>query len=55
MYYYYLGAGHADELKFLFTSGGIKSFNIDKDNKTSAEYKMMERMIEMWTNFAKTG
>ncbi|XP_039495572.1 esterase B1 [Drosophila santomea] len=44
------GVSHADELSYLF-------YNIiaSKLNKSSMEYKTIERMVGMWTSFASSG
>ncbi|KAH8374872.1 hypothetical protein KR200_007859, partial [Drosophila serrata] len=44
------GVCHADELSYLFYTA--LSTHLDK---SSDEYKTIERMIEMWTSFAATG
>lgn len=43
-------AAHADELGYLF-----KNYLQEKVQPTSQDIKMRERMIRLWTNFAKTG
>uniref|UniRef100_A0ABD2X6V0 Carboxylic ester hydrolase n=1 Tax=Trichogramma kaykai TaxID=54128 RepID=A0ABD2X6V0_9HYME len=49
------GASHMDELRYLFTARPTDIFKIKAIEKSTVSYKMMETMIELWTNFAKTG
>lgn len=44
-----------DELYFLFGIKPFGSIKIQPLQKGSKDYKLMEQMIEMWTNFAKFG
>ncbi|XP_048004028.1 juvenile hormone esterase-like isoform X2 [Leguminivora glycinivorella] len=43
-------AGHADELGYLF-----KSDSLEAVEATPQDIKMRERMLRLWTNFAKSG
>ncbi|KAK7790412.1 hypothetical protein R5R35_013505 [Gryllus longicercus] len=46
------GAAHLDDVGYLFTS---KFFNVPEVNSGSSEWITRERMVKLWTNFAKTG
>ncbi|XP_063236150.1 esterase E4-like [Bacillus rossius redtenbacheri] len=46
------GAGHSDELCYLFD---CKAFDKKNLNEKSPEVVTLHRMVNMWTNFAKTG
>ena len=51
----FLGAGHLDELMYLF---GMKFYNFMKEEpikRGTKDYQIMEQMVELWTNFAQTG
>lgn len=50
-----LGSAHMDDLLYLFRTKFLDNFNIEATKKGSEDYKVMEQMIEMWTNFAKSG
>jgi carboxylesterase type B len=50
-----LGASHFDEVPYLFYMRYFDTFGIEHLKKDTNSYKVMEQMIEMWTNFAKTG
>ncbi|XP_014204711.1 esterase E4-like [Copidosoma floridanum] len=49
------GASHMDELPYLFSMKILESFNIETPKKGSADYRKMEQLVELWTNFARTG
>ncbi|EDW81345.2 uncharacterized protein Dwil_GK11075 [Drosophila willistoni] len=44
------GVGHADELAYLFSS--LQSHRLPKDGR---DYRNIERLVGIWTQFAKTG
>ncbi|KAH1000888.1 hypothetical protein HUJ04_013161 [Dendroctonus ponderosae] len=44
------GAGHADDLPYFF-----KTILTDQPNADSLEYKLIQKMTKLWTNFAKVG
>lgn len=44
------GVSHADELSYLFWNILAKRMS-----KNSPEYELIEKMISIWTQFAKTG
>ncbi|KAJ8687538.1 hypothetical protein QAD02_023332 [Eretmocerus hayati] len=49
------GASHFDELSYLFSMKFRENLGIDNLQKGTSDYRLMEQMTEMWTNFAKTG
>lgn len=49
-----LGAVHMDELVYLFSMKLLEKFNLNPMS-SSENQKVMERMVELWTTFAKTG
>ncbi|XP_043268664.1 juvenile hormone esterase-like [Venturia canescens] len=49
------GACHADDLSYIFYPKLMASFGIPPPEPTSTEHLVMERVTQMWTNFAKTG
>lgn len=51
MKYLYIGAGHGDDLLYLFRSELVN----DVVAPGSVEAKTIERMVDMWTHFAETG
>lgn len=48
------GAGHGDELGYLFTAPTFAYLGTDSRN-TSKEMIVRKNMVKMWTNFAKYG
>lgn len=50
-----LGAVHTDELDNLFRRKLFESWGIPPLQKGTDQHRVMEEMIEMWVNFAKTG
>lgn len=49
------GTAHFDEVQFLFSMRVYDLLNIERPKPGSISYKVMERMIELWVNFAKHG
>ncbi|XP_011495827.1 PREDICTED: esterase FE4-like [Ceratosolen solmsi marchali] len=49
------GASHFDEVPYLFYMRYFDTLGIDHLQRGTNSYKVMEQMIEMWTNFAKNG
>ncbi|NP_001165962.1 carboxylesterase clade A, member 6 isoform X1 [Nasonia vitripennis] len=49
------GASHADELPYLFRARQYETMTFDSSKKGTIGHKVMERMIDLWVNFAKTG
>lgn len=47
------GASHGDELGYLFTAPRIFYFGVRLNKKDSPELIIKNRMVQMWTNFAK--
>lgn len=48
------GAGHGDELGYLFTAPSFAYLGTDSRSK-SKEMVVRNNMVKMWTNFAKYG
>jgi len=58
MYYitiFFVGVTHAEDLLFLFYPHIIKEFNLSSLLTNLDDYKMIDCLTQMWTNFAKTG
>ena len=51
----FTGAGHFDEVIYLFNSTAIEKLNIKTIERGTRNYKLMEQMTELWYNFAKYG
>nr|CAD7444966.1 unnamed protein product [Timema bartmani] len=49
--YPFPGAGHGDDLNYLFTT---TYFNYTEFESNSTEMKTVRRMVTLWTNFAKS-
>ncbi|XP_018054574.1 PREDICTED: esterase E4-like isoform X1 [Atta colombica] len=49
------GVTHAEDLFFLFYPHVMKEFNLSSLLSNSNDYKMIDCLTQMWTNFAKTG
>ncbi|XP_046467801.1 esterase FE4 isoform X2 [Neodiprion pinetum] len=49
------GACHGDELAYLFYSHGLTKFGVEPPKAGSKERVLIERLTQMWTDFAKTG
>uniref|UniRef100_A0A336K8D2 Carboxylic ester hydrolase n=1 Tax=Culicoides sonorensis TaxID=179676 RepID=A0A336K8D2_CULSO len=49
------GASHGDELGYLFTAPRLFYFGVRLNRKNSPELIIKNRMVQMWTNFAKYG
>ena len=49
-----IGAGHFDEVLYLFNSTMIEKLNLNPIETDSA-HKLSEQMTEMWTDFDKFG
>ncbi|XP_076244348.1 esterase FE4 [Calliopsis andreniformis] len=49
------GASHVDELSYLFYIPVFKTDNPDPPAEGTKDRLMIERMIALWTNFARTG
>lgn len=49
-----VGASHLEELRMLFQARLPDMFMEPIKNGTS-DYRLMEQMVDMWTNFATTG
>jgi hypothetical protein len=45
------GVSHGDEIGYLFHTGMLE---LDLD-PSSLEFKILSRMVKLWTNFAKSG
>lgn len=50
-----LGASHVDELSYLFYTPLYKTDSPDPPAEGTRDRMMIERMVRLWTNFAKTG
>lgn len=46
---------HSEELFYLFYSHMLKDLGVQPHAPDSKEYKIMNRLTQMWTDFAKTG
>ena len=49
------GAAHADDLSSLFRMNSVKKYTGYSLQEGTEDFNLMERMIEMWVNFASTG
>lgn len=49
------GVSHAEELSYLFYHDMIKELGLSVSVPGSEDYKMINRLTQMWTDFAKTG
>ncbi|XP_011629723.1 juvenile hormone esterase-like [Pogonomyrmex barbatus] len=49
------GVTHGEELPYLFYSNMMKDFGLSPPAPDSEDYKMMNCLTQMWTDFAKTG
>ncbi|XP_011706970.1 PREDICTED: juvenile hormone esterase-like, partial [Wasmannia auropunctata] len=49
------GASHSEELAYLFYPKMITNFGMSAPAVDSEDYKMMNCLTQMWTDFAKTG
>ncbi|XP_018362333.1 PREDICTED: para-nitrobenzyl esterase-like isoform X2 [Trachymyrmex cornetzi] len=50
------GVSHTEELGYLFFPEAVKSqFNFTCPKPGSNDYKIVNNLVQMWTNFAKTG
>ncbi|KMQ92339.1 esterase e4 [Lasius niger] len=49
------GVSHAEELFYLFYPEVIKELGLSLPEPASEDYKMINRLTQMWTDFAKTG
>ncbi|OXU28410.1 hypothetical protein TSAR_000839 [Trichomalopsis sarcophagae] len=49
------GSTHMDELIYLFSMKFHKALGMEPIKKGSPHFKVMEQIVEMWTNFAKCG
>ncbi|KYN20422.1 Esterase E4, partial [Trachymyrmex cornetzi] len=49
------GVTHAEDLFFLFYPHMMKEFNLSPPISNSDDYKIIDCLTQMWTNFAKTG
>lgn len=50
-----IGACHSDELLYLFHPHGLSNLGFESPEPGSTERTHIERMTQMWTDFAKTG
>ena len=50
-----LGAAHADELPFLFNSVAAAELTKNILKEGTLDNRIMNQMVESWTNFAITG
>jgi carboxylesterase type B len=51
----FLGTAHFDELQYLFSMRIYDLLNIKYAERGTTAYRIIERMTEMWVNFAKYG
>ncbi|XP_046736268.1 juvenile hormone esterase-like [Diprion similis] len=49
------GACHGDEMSYLFYPHGLSNLGIEPPPAESKERLLIERLTQMWTDFAKTG
>ncbi|XP_020283640.1 esterase E4-like isoform X4 [Pseudomyrmex gracilis] len=49
------GTSHAEDICFLFSSDVLDKFGLSAPTPGSNDYKMIEYMTDLWTNFSKTG
>nr|AAC36245.1 carboxylesterase [Anisopteromalus calandrae] len=49
------GSTHMDELIYLFSMKFQETLNMEPIDKKSPHFRVMEQMVELWTNFAKYG
>ncbi|EFN68476.1 Carboxylesterase UNQ440/PRO873-like protein [Camponotus floridanus] len=49
------GVSHSEELSYLFYPDIIKVLGLSVPASDSEDYKMINRLTQMWTDFAKTG
>ena len=49
------GAAHGDDVSSLFRMNFVKKYTGYSLKEGTEDFKLMERMIEMWVNFASTG
>ncbi|XP_024871563.1 juvenile hormone esterase-like, partial [Temnothorax curvispinosus] len=49
------GVSHSEDLGYLFYSSIMKNFGLSPLAVDSEDYKMMNGLTQMWTDFAKTG
>ncbi|KAJ8680687.1 hypothetical protein QAD02_016474 [Eretmocerus hayati] len=49
------GAGHIDELQHLFHAKLYEKYSFEPLKRGTDSFKIMEQMVELWTNFAATG
>ncbi|KAJ8687539.1 hypothetical protein QAD02_023333 [Eretmocerus hayati] len=49
------GASHMDDLLYLFSMKYLESLKIEPFKEGSHDFRVMEQMLELWTNFARTG
>jgi hypothetical protein len=49
------GVCHSEELSYLFCPEIRKEFNLSLPKSDSEDYKMINHLTQMWTDFAKTG
>lgn len=55
MYDNVVGTTHCEELDYLFCPHIIKDLGIPLPTPDSQDYKMINRLTQLWTDFAKTG
>jgi len=46
---------HGEDLAYLFHAHMMKDFDLPPPASDSEDNKMINRLTQMWTNFAKTG
>ncbi|XP_071574398.1 juvenile hormone esterase isoform X2 [Temnothorax nylanderi] len=49
------GVAHGEDIFYLFHPHMMKEFNLPPPAPNSKDYKMIDRLTQMWTDFAKTG
>ncbi|XP_018312621.1 esterase E4 [Mycetomoellerius zeteki] len=49
------GVTHGEDLFYLFYPHMMKEFNLSPPTPNSEDYKVIDYLTQMWTNFAKTG
>ncbi|XP_011633044.1 uncharacterized protein LOC105424485 [Pogonomyrmex barbatus] len=52
---YLVGVTHFEELGYLFYPHILKNLELPITNPDSKDYKMMNYLTQLWTDFAKTG
>ena len=53
--YFVVGTSHFDDIGYLFKMGMYDKVGLSHLSKGTQDYKVMDQMTELWTNFAKYG